>query len=276
MTLHRVLSLGLAASLAVAACPPATAQRDAAMDAVLAARAPLAVSGDGAWRLSVDSHDVLHRAGLADPSRESTTQLPPGVQALATSADGRRVALASTGQCIGRVDFDATGDATSAAWRAASGWAASMPADCGTRAPAPPVAISSDGPWIAAPDAVVDAATGQVVASLPFDAARVLRLQFVDHDARLLVARVPRPDRLSLSVWDLASKALVDDVETRASPALRLDVSAQTGAVFRVDRAASSNANANVNDSGDSGAPLELVRFAPGTCVAAPRGRARL
>ena len=148
------------------------------------------------------------------------------MQALATSADGRRVALASTGQCIVRVDFDATGNATSVAWRAA---------------------------------------TGQVVASLPFDAARV-----------------PRPDRPSLSVWDLASKALVDDVETRASPALRLDVSAQTGAVFRVDRAAFSNANANanananVNDSGDSGAPLELVRFAPGTCVAAPRVRARL
>ena len=49
MTLHRVLSLGLAAALA--------------------ARAPLAVSGDGAWCLSVDSHHVLHRAGLADPSR---------------------------------------------------------------------------------------------------------------------------------------------------------------------------------------------------------------
>jgi hypothetical protein len=267
VTLHRVLSLGLAAGLAVAACPPASAQRDAAMDAVLAARAPLAVSGDGAWRLSVDSHDVLHRAGLADASRESTTQLPPGVQALAASADGRRVVLATTGQCIGRVDFDAaTGNATSVAWRSAGGWAAQMPADCGTRAPAPPVAISSDGRWIAAPDAVVDAASGQGVASLPADAAHVLRLQFVDHDARLLVARVPRPDRLSLSVWDLAGKALVDDVETSASPALRLDVSAQTGAVFRVDRAAPF----------DSAAPLELARFAPGTCVAAPRVRARL
>lgn len=270
MTLHRALCIGLAAGLAVIACPSATAQRDAVIDGVLAARAPLAVSADGAWRLVVDSHDVLHRASLADPSNESTTPLPPGVQALAVSADARRAVLATTSQCIGRVDFDAaTGQATAVAWRWAGGWAARMPAACGTPAPAPPVAISSDGRFIAAPDAVVDAGTGQVLASLPPDAARVLRLQFVDHDARLLVARVSRPDRLSLSVWDLASQALVDDVETSASPALRLDVSARTGAVFRVDRAALSEAS-------DAAAPLELARFAPGTCEAVPRVRARL
>jgi hypothetical protein len=256
VTPFRVLST----CLALAACAPALAQRDALVDATLAARAPLAVSGDGAWRLHVDAQDVLHRQNLADASLASTQDLPPGVQALASSADGRRVVLATTGQCIGRVDFDAaTGNASGAAWRAAAGgWVAQMPADCGTRAPAPPVAISADGRWIALPDAVIDAATGQPVASLPADPGRVLRLQFVDHDARLLVARAAPGGRLSLSVWDLASKALVEDVETDAAPSPRLDVSAQTGAVFGV------------------GPARELAEFAPGTCAGAPRVRARL
>ena len=256
MTAARALST----CLALAACVPALAQRDAVADAALAARAPLAVSGDGAWRLHVDARNVLHRASLADASVESATPLPPGVQALASSADGRRVLLATAGPCVGRVDFDgATGAASGVAWRAASGpWVAQMPADCGTRAPAPPVAISADGRWVALPDAVVDAATGQVLASLPADPGRVLRLQFVDHDARLLVARTAPDGRLSLSVWDLASKALVEDVETNATPAPRLDVSAQTGAVFRIDAA------------------LDLAQSSPGTCAAASRVRARL
>ena len=256
MTPARVLST----CLALAACVPALAQRDALADDALAARAPLAVSGDGAWRLHVDARDVLHRASLGDVSVESTTPLPPGVQALASSADGRRVVLATTGQCIGRVDFDAaTGNASGVAWRAAAGgWVPQMPADCGTRAPAPPVAISADGRRVALPDAVVDAATGQVLASLPADPGRVLRLQFVDHDARLLVARTAPDHRLSLSVWDLASKALVEDVETSAAAAPRLDVSAQTGAVFRIDPA------------------FDLVQSSPGTCAATPRVRLRL
>ncbi len=256
MTTARVLST----CLALAACVPALAQRDALADDALAARAPLAVSGDGAWRLHVDAHDLLHRANLGDASVESTTPLPPGVQALASSADGRRVVLATTGQCIGRVDFDAaTGNASGVAWHsAAGGWVPQMPADCGTRAPAPPVAISADGRLVALPDAVVDAATGQVLASLPADPGRVLRLQFVDHDARLLVARTAPDHRLSLSVWDLASKALVEDVETSAAAAPRLDVSAQTGAVFRIDPA------------------FDLAQSSPGTCAAAPRVRLRL
>ena len=249
------------ACLALVACPPVLAQRDAATSDALAARAPLAISGDGAWQLHVDARDVLHRARLDGAARESTTPLPPGVQALASSADGRRVVLATTGQCIGRVDFDAaTGDATGVAWRAASGaWVAQMPTDCGTRAPAPPVAISADGRWVALPDAVVDAATGEQLAWLPADASRVLRLQFIDHDARLLVARAEPGQRLGLSVWDLASKSLVDDVEANAAGTLRLDVSAQTGAVFRIDSSTQA-----------------VEQFAPGTCVAAPRVRACL
>jgi len=256
VTPFRVLST----CLALAACAPALAQRDASVDDVLAARAPLAVSGDGTWRLHVDARDVLHRASLAGAALESTTALPPGVQALAASADGRRVVLSTTGQCIGRVDFDAaTGAASGVAWHAAGGgWVPQMPADCGTRAPAPPVAISADGRWIALPDAVIDAASGQPIAALPADPARVLRLQFVDHDARLLVARTAPGRRLSLSVWDLASKALVEAVETGTATAPRLDVSTQTGAVFRVDPA------------------FDLAQLAPGTCGAAPRLRARL
>ena len=64
MTTARVLST----CLVLAACVPAAAQRDGVADGALAARAPLAVSGDGAWRLHVDARDVLHRASLGDAS----------------------------------------------------------------------------------------------------------------------------------------------------------------------------------------------------------------
>jgi hypothetical protein len=99
----------------------------------------------------------------------------------------------------------------------------------------------------------------------------VLRLQFVDHDARLLVASAsiderdeapPEPHGLSVSVWDLASKALVNDLEIdgtsfATAASLQVGFSAQTGALFRVDERRG-----------------ELVQLAPGVCGEAPRPRA--
>ncbi len=297
MNRTRLFAACTAAGLALAALPAAQAQAETDQAVhrreILAARAPLAPSGDGAWRLHVDAHDVLHRVSLAEPARESTTQLPPGVQALAASGDGRRVALSTNRQCTGRVDFGAhDGDAATAAWRpvqmSSDGtplgplvgpWVAQMPADCGAHEPAPPVAISADGRWIATPDVVVDASTNEVVATLPSDAAFTLRLQFMDHDTRLLIARAhlgnapesaPTPSRLSFSVWDLASKGLVNDVEaagtglaTRA--ALLVDVSAQTGALFFLEERAGLPDHA-----------LALTQLAPDTCGAAPHVRSRV
>ena len=273
---RRLLSTCIAAGLLVAAAPRAaladTAAQDDAALALLAARAPLAISGDGAWRLHVDSHDVLHRASLADATHESTTPLPAGVQVVAASADGRRVVLATNRECVGRVDFPAGDGAGSVAWRpvetsngtpmraAAAAWVAQMPADCGVHEPAPPVAISSDGRWIATPAVVVDASTNQVVASLPSDGGRVLRVAFVDHDARVMVVRAAPAGGLDVAVWDLASKALVD---TASAASLQQDVSAATGALFHFR-------------GGNAGAPLELVQLAPGACGAAPRLRTRV
>jgi len=285
VNLHRLLPT-IAAAIGLAAWPHAFAGGLAARQGLLmqvdAARAPLAVSADGAWRLHVDTHDVLHRTGLADPSRESTLQLPHGVRVLSASGDGLKVALTTDRQCIGLVDF--TGAAASVSWRPwvvsddgvaigpePAAWTAQMPASCGDRGFVVPVAISSDGRLVATADAVVDAVTHRVVASLPTGRRRVLRLQFVDHDARLLIASAsidergaapPDADALSVSVWDLASKALVNDIEIDGTPlattaALQLGFSAQTGALWRVDERRG-----------------ELVQLEPGVCGAAPRPRA--
>ena len=293
----RLFAAGVAAGLTLATLPAVRAQGASIQQEhrleILAARAPLALSGDGAWRLHVDAHDVLHRVSLADPTRESTTPLPPGVQALAASGDGRRVALSTHRQCTGLVDFGThDGDVATVTWRPvqtardgtplgplAGPWVAQMPADCGAHEPAPPVAISADGRWVATPDVVVDAGTNQVVATLPSDDAVPLRLQFIDHDTRLLIARAhlgerpqgaPDASRLSFSVWDLASKALVNDIDvagtslaTRA--ALLVDVSASTGALFFLDERARPADHA-----------LALTQLAPDTCGAPPRVRARL
>jgi hypothetical protein len=298
VNLHRLLTVAALAALACTrAAADITAQERQLLE-IQAARAPLALSGDGAWRLHVDAHDVLHRVSLADPARDSTAQLPPGVQVLSASGDGLEVALATRRQCVGLVDFGArAGDVAKVSWRVSgdgvplgagtAGWVAQMPAACGDRPLAPPVAISSDGRLIATGESVIDSATNRVVASLPTRGVRVLRLQFVDHDARLLIASAtpgdfpeaaPDPGRLGFSVWDLASKTLVNDVEmtgTRSSTAasLQVDFSPQTGTLFHIDERRRDRAERDAA-SGATPAPLDLVAFAPGACGAAPRTRA--
>jgi len=301
VTSHRLFPLALLCGLAASASAAGFGPQEQRLLEIQAARAPLALSGDGAWRLHVDAHDVLHRVNLADPAQDTTLQLPPGVQLLAASDDGRRLALATRRQCVGLVDFgSAAGAAPTLAWRpwvvdgeghplgpADGAWVAVMPADCGGGPQAAAVAISSDGRWVATPDAVLDIATQRVVASLPAaPRTRTLRLQFVDHDARLLVAGAALPDaqgagRLSFAVWDLASKALVNDIELDAPlasrAALQVDFSAHTGALFAVDE----RRRAPAQQAATAGAspvpqPLDLVQFAPGVCGAAPRVRAQL
>jgi len=297
----RLLPLALVIGLSASAVAAGLDARQEGLLEIQAARAPLAVSGDGAWRLHVDAHDVLHRVSLAQPAQETSLQLPPGVQLLSASGDGRRVAVATRGQCVGLVDFGGQpGAAATLAWRpwiangegrplgpADGAWTAAMPADCGGGPQAAPVAISSDGRLVAATDAVIDTATGRVVASLP-GAGRVLRLQFVDHDARLLIAAAtlappgsPAPGGLSFSVWDLASKALVNDIEIAGAPpasraALQVDFSPQTGALFAVDGRRRVLAQQAAPAGAASAPPLELVQLAPGVCGAAPRVRAPL
>ena len=303
MKLHRLFPV---ATLAALACTQAAAGFPAQERQLLelqAARAPLTLSGDGAWRLHVDAHDVLHRVSLADPTHESSAQLPPGVQTLSASGDGLKVALATRRQCVGLVDFGAqAGDAAKVSWRPwvvsgdgvalgaeAAGWVAQMPATCGDRPFAAPVAISSDGRLVATGESVVDSATNRVVASLPTRGVRVLRLQFVDHDARLLIASAtpggfleaaPGPSRLGFSVWDLASRTLVNDIEAADTPlattaSLQVDFSPQTGALFYIDERRRDRA-ARDAAPGVTPVPLpfDLVQVAPGACGTAPRTRA--
>ena len=295
MNTHRLLSLTLLAGLAASTSAAGFSAPEQRLLEIQAARAPLALSGDGAWRLHVDAHDVLHRTSLADPAQETTLQLPPGVQLLAATNDGRRLALATRRQCVGLVDFGGQpGAAPSLAWRPwivnAQGvalgpddgaWVAAMPADCGGGPQATALAISSDGRLVATPDDVIDTATHRVVASLPASPrTRVLRLQFVDHDARLLIAAATLPDapgagRLGFSVWDLASKGLVNDIGLAAPlasrAALQVDFSERTGALFAVDERRRALA-----PQAATPAPLDFVQFAPGACGAAPRVRAQV
>ena len=306
MTLHRILSI---AALVGLACAQASADGHAdKLDPLLeiqAAGAPLALSGDGAWRLHVDAHDVLHRVSIADATRETTVQLPPGVRRLSASNDGLKVALATRRQCVGLVDFGAgTGDPIPVYWRPwvingdgvplgpeNAGWDGQMPADCGDPGAMAPVAISSDGKLIATGDSVIASADNRVVASLPTRGTHVLRLQFVDHDARLLIAgatlgerpqSMPEPSSLGFSVWDLASKTLVNDVEIADTSladrtSLQTDFSAQTGALFYVDdRRRRERARQAAATADEAPVPFDLVQLAPGACGAAPRVRTQL
>jgi hypothetical protein len=306
VNLHRLLPTLAAATLALLAWPPASAAAFTGQEVRLleadASRAPLTISGDGAWRLHVDDHDVLHRVSLADPARESRVQLPHGVRTLSASGDGLKVALSTSRQCIGLVDF--AGDTAKLSWRPwvvdgdgvalgpeSAGWVAQEPATCGNAAFVEPVAISSDGRLLATSRSVVATADNRVVASLPTAQGHVLRVQFVDHDARLLIAaaalserpgRAPAPGRRGISVWDLASKSLVNDIEIdgmplRAAASLQVDFSPQTGALFYVDERRRERAlQAAQPGETPEVPPIELVQLAPGACGTAPRMRAAL
>ena len=299
MNLPRLLST-IAAGAALLAGPPASAAGFTAQEIRLldvdAARAPLAVSGDGAWRLHVDAHDVLHRASLAGPAAEATVQLPHGVRMLSASGDGLKVALSTDLQCVGLVDFAQAPAKVS--WRPwvvngdgvalgpdSAGWVAQQPASCGPGAFVEPVAISSDGRLVATRQWVVDAATNRVVATLPTARVHLLRLQFADHDARLLVAAAALGERagsLSFSVWDLAAKTLVNDIEIEGAPlaadaALHVDFSPQTGALFYVDERRRERARQSAQPGeATQTVPLDLVQLEPGACGVAPRTRATL
>ena len=293
MNLQPSVSIRIAAALVALASTAANAagftDQELAVRATLDARAPLALSGDGAWRLHVDPHDVLHRVRIADPADESAVQLPPGVQALSASASGQKVALATNPRCVGLVDFGGhAGDAAKVTWLSTAtddalsrGWVPQQPVGCDAEWPAAAIALSSDGSRIATPDAVFDTTTAELLAWLPADSSGTLRLAFVDRDTRLLVARAMPGQRrggpsvdsgLSISVWDLASKALVNDIETAgAGPSvaasLSLDVSPQTGALFHVQESRRDRSPADST-------PLELVQRAPDACNVVPRTRA--
>ena len=303
MKLHRLFPVAALAALACTQAAAGITAQERRLLELQAARAPLTLSGDGAWRLHVDAHDVLHRVSLADPTHESSVQLPPGVQLLSASGDGLKVALATRRQCVGLVDFGAqAGDVAKVSWRPwvvsgngvalgpeTAGWVAQMPATCGDWPAGAPAAISSDGRLVATGESVVDSATNRVVASLPTRGVRVLRLQFVDHDARLLIAgatlgdvleAAPDPSRLGFSVWDLASRTLVNDIEvadTRlaTTASLQVDFSPQTGALFHIDERRREHAERDATP-GAAPPPLDLVAFAPGACGTAPRTRASI
>ena len=306
MNLHRLLSTIAAAGLALLAGPPALAggftEQEGRLLEADAARAPLTLSGDGAWRLHVDAHDVLHRVSLADAAQESTVLLPHGVRVLSASSDGTKVALSTTRRCVGLVDF--AGGTAKVSWRPwvvdgdgvalgpeTAGWVAREPATCGEGPFVEPVAISSDGRLLATSRSVVDTATNRVVASLPTAGVHVLRLQFVDRDARLLIASATlgrqlkdasEAGSLRLSVWDLASRTLVNDTEIDGTPlrnaaSLKVDFSPQTGALFLVDERRRERAS-QAAQPGEAPAPLplDLVQLAPGACGVAPRTRAAI
>jgi hypothetical protein len=174
----------------------ATGQQEALM-AVQARSAPLAVSGDGVWRLHVDRDHVLHRVSVRNEQLAHRFQLPLKARTLSVSVSGQRVVFTSDSSCVGLVDFGSDGAATPTLRWLPGGPAVArapdadapdhkvpgLPADheCGgsldsmDRA----IALSADGRWLATAWQVVDVDTLQVVATLDAMSNYVLSLEFL-------------------------------------------------------------------------------------------------
>ena len=202
----------------------------------------LALSGDGHWRVHVDVHHVLHRVNLLDPTQSATLALPVGVQALAASRTARKVALVTTGGCIGLADFGAGASPVARiTWRPLpsppAGVVDTAPARRDTATPpwfdeAPPgcenkdgfdgtavIALSGDGRLLATDSEVVDLEARRIVATRGRAVGEyALFARFVDADTRLLtvdglfgdqVGPGSVPSRLEAATWDLKTGALL-------------------------------------------------------------------
>ena len=223
----------LSLALALLASPPARASEGTPEEGALAQAAeqlgPLALSGDGQWRVHVDAHNVLHRVNLADPARSQSLALPARIRVVAASRSGQKVALLIERACVGRADFGTgPGAVARVEWRPLAGqdgsvspWQAQFPAACAERErlwPEPDVvAISNDGRLVATRSEVVDVDAHRVIATLPQGRTHPLLMRFVDGDRRLLVVGAypgqsegpgSEPSRLEIATWDLGTQCL--------------------------------------------------------------------
>jgi hypothetical protein len=262
----------LLASLGPLAHLPAHARGDTVEESALATvearRAPLTLSANGQWRLHVDAMNVLHRTHLADEKRAQRIVLPQAGLRVAASRSGQRVAVSTGSACVALVDFgDTVATAPTLTWvpsgpsnpsaESLDFGGTEMPSekDCGSVGLGnSPVAISTDGRWLATPSQVYDIDTKTVIARLPGHSNGIgrrypLKLEFVDNNAKLLMVSatlgegyesLSLPSNLQFAVCDLSSKALynlfsLNNATFWLSQSFFVDYSAQTGALYWVN-----------------------------------------
>ena len=268
--------------------------------------APLALSADGRWLLNVDARNVLHRVNLADPAQQRAVSLPTAMHMLSASRSGQKVAFATTKGCVGLVDFGTVaGAVTRTTWQPAApvhgaplaAWSDAPPTGCveGLPGGVTPghsiVALSANGRLLATRDEVVDTGTFQRVATLPladdgWTNRSVLKLRFVDGDARLLIVTatfgagdesIGDPSDLRVAVWDLATRSLQnllshENAALDTPHALFADFSPQTNVFTWVD---TQRYRDGLLQGGQAASlpPHDLVQAHPGSCDALQKVR---
>ena len=293
----RLLLVGLGAMAALPAYAGNDTGEESAIAEVESQRAPLTLSADGRWRLHVDARNELHRVEVADPKREQRMTLPaPGLR-LAASRTGQRVAFTTRSACVGLVDFGAAASSTTTfTWLPSArpvrpqdvpAPSPGMPPDAacgGTSMEGQPIALSTDGRWLATPWQVYDIDRKTVIATLPearnpVGGRRVLQVQFVDNDTKLLMRTatlgegdesLDTPSDLQFAVWDLKRKGLfnlisLNQTSLSITQSFLADYSAETGALYWVDPGRYLEAQRSSHE-GDAAVPLELMQSRPGAC----------
>lgn len=205
----------------------------------LAAHAPLALSGDGRWRLHVDAKQIMHRVRIDGSVPETRIDLPLPISTVALADDGRRAAVVAPSGCVGVVDFAAGLGAAHVKWLTDArlpgptvAWSPAPAPSC-QLAPDPgpgydhadesyrirAVALSTSGRLLATGAGVIDLETARVVARMPEATVRrnmplLLRLQFLERDRQLMALFVRMEWKQDgdyvdappfAAVWDLPS-----------------------------------------------------------------------
>lgn len=263
----------IAALLAATSCHLALAQEMPPVDAphglasLVVAQAPLAVSGDGRWRVHVDATNVLHHVATTDHAESGQLALSMVIDTLALDRAGARAALLTSRGCLGIVDFT---PAASLHWVTLAGgqvrWSDAAPAGCGSAIETEhagghlgllALALSDDGRLAATSDAVIDLAARRVVARIPqprivpyLPALVPTELHFVDGGKKLLALLAgvrPPADHyddshavlLQAATWDLQSRRLLRLADIPNMPdspiGMAASVDLATGHVWSLD-----------------------------------------
>ncbi len=274
-----------------------------ALSEITARQAPVAVSGNGEWRIYIDSKNVLHRINVAEPKKTRRIQLltfdasiPLSVYKVAASQSARKIVFSSNLGCIGLLDLG-TEDSSQPkqAWlpngrngeRSIYDTALEKQKTWPCTDYSGPLALSSDGRLLATDSHVFDVETSKAIASLPTQGSVTLSLSFTKDQSKLAIVSAvlggawegpSAPSDMKISLWDIQTLALLNmKITTDTSLYMAEKYIArylpEVGSFFYIDSSAYEISN---RLAGGRQSPLHLMEIDFHDCTAKPHKRLSL
>jgi hypothetical protein len=263
--------------------------------------APVALSGNGQWRVHVDSKNILYRTNNADPKKVQKVQLKALEQSIpfyayqmAASRSARKIVFTTSQGCIGLLDLgidDASPPKQTWLPNGAGGRTNfsqdSTPKELPCAYYEGPIALSLDGRLLATDAHIYDIELGKTVASLP-SRLRGLQIHFTKDESKIAITSVllgepwegrGGPSHLKVSLWDIKTHALLNmrvanDTQLSPQETLVAQYLPQNGSVFYVD--ATNFEKLRAQGASREDGRLDLMELDLHDCASKPKKRLSL